>query len=137
MALKGKISHIEIYVSNLERSQEFWGWVLDYLGYDLYQRWDEGVSWIKDGSYIVLVQTEERFLEGGYHRCRTGLNHIAFYCDTAAEVDELTEALKRKGAVILYPERHPHAGGEDSYSLFFEDPDRIKVEVTVAVTTEL
>jgi len=33
--------------------------------------------------------------------------------------------------VILYADRHPHAGGPDSYAVFFEDPERIKVELTV------
>jgi catechol 2,3-dioxygenase-like lactoylglutathione lyase family enzyme len=30
---------------------------------------------------------------------------------------------------ILYQDRHPHAGGENYYAVFFEDPDRIKVEL--------
>ena len=43
--------------------------------------------------------------------------------------DELTEKLRRRGITILYEDRHPFAGGSDYYAVFFEDPDRIKVEV--------
>jgi len=45
-------------------------------------------------------------------------------------VDGLTLKLKEKGVKILYEEKHPYAGGPDYYAVFFEDPDRMKVEVT-------
>ena len=125
---KGTVSHIEIYVSDLQRSLDFWGWLLTYLGYELYQQWDQGSSWIKDDTYIVLVQTAEKYLEYPYHRCHTGLNHLAFYADSKEEIDDLTKELQRRGITLLYPERHPRAGGDDSYAVFFEDPDRIKLE---------
>jgi catechol 2,3-dioxygenase-like lactoylglutathione lyase family enzyme len=90
-----------------------------------------GKSWVKEKTYIVLVQTEKKYLSFPYHRCHTGLNHIAFYADSRGEVDSLTAELKNRGVPILYKDRHPYAGGKDYYALFFEDPDRIKVEVTV------
>jgi hypothetical protein len=37
--------------------------------------------------------------------------------------------VESRGMTVLYPERYPFAGGEDDYALFFEDPDRIKVEL--------
>ena len=77
----------------------------------------------------MFVQTEARFLDPPYHRCRSGLNHLAFHADTRGFVDELTAELKTRGVNILYADRHPHAGGEDYYAVFFEDPDRMKVEI--------
>ena len=74
--MAGLIHHIELYLSNLERSIKFWDWFLGELGYEVYQDWDEGQSWILGDTYIVLVQTEERFLDVPYHRSRTGLNHV-------------------------------------------------------------
>ncbi len=35
----------------------------------------------------------------------------------------------RRGLTLLYQETYPHAGGEESYAVYFEDPDRIKVEI--------
>lgn len=125
---KGRIHHIELYVSDLEKSMEFWSWFLSDLGYDLYQEWDKGQSYILEDSYIVFVQTEERFMEIPYHRCGVGLNHLAFHAESRDEVDEMTEKLIHRGIKILYEDRHPFAGGEDYYAVFFEDPDRIKVE---------
>ena len=127
--MKGLLHHIELYVTNLERSAEFWGWLLEELGYTLYQDWPEGKSWKLDETYLVFVQTEERFLDVPYHRCRTGLNHLAFHAESKEHVDRITAQLKTRNARILYPERHPLAGGESHYAVYIEDPDRIKVEI--------
>jgi catechol 2,3-dioxygenase-like lactoylglutathione lyase family enzyme len=126
---QGLIHHIEIYVSDLKNSVAFWGWFLEELGYTPYQEWEMGKSWKIGESYLVFVQTEERFLDIPYHRCRVGLNHLAFHADSRQQVDDMTRMLKERGINILYPEKHPFAGGEDYYAVFFEDPDRIKVEL--------
>lgn len=123
------IHHIEIYVSNLKNSIEFWGWFLEDLGYSVYQNWELGQSWKQDETYIVFVQTEERFLDIPYHRCRVGLNHLAFHARSKQHVDDVTEKLKAMGRTILYEDEHPYAGGENYYAVFFEDPDRMKVEL--------
>ncbi|WP_404406211.1 VOC family protein [Jeotgalibacillus malaysiensis] len=123
------IHHIELYVSNLKKSTEFWGWLLEELGYELFQEWESGRSWKHGETYLVFVQTEEAYLGVPYHRKRTGLNHLAFHADSREHVDELTEKLRGRGVRILYEDRHPFAGGEDYYAVFMEDPDRMKVEI--------
>lgn len=126
---KGLLHHIEIYVSDLKRSVDFWGWYLDELGYSSFQKWESGQSWKVGDTYIVFVQAEERFLDFPYHRCRVGLNHLAFHADSRKHVDDMTEKLKNKGVPILYTNQHPFAGGDEHYAVYFEDPDRIKVEL--------
>jgi len=127
--MKGRLHHIEIYVKDLRRSIEFWGWLLEALGYTEYQRWEQGISYIFEDTYIVFVQAEERYLDIPYHRCRAGLNHLAFYGGDRAFVDEMTQKLRQNGVCILYDDKHPYAGGPDYYAVFFEDPDRMKVEI--------
>jgi catechol 2,3-dioxygenase-like lactoylglutathione lyase family enzyme len=129
--MRGQLHHVEIYVSDLKTSREFWDWLFTHLGYTLYSEWPQGVSWRLGVTYLVFVQTEERFKDVEYHRCRTGLNHLAFHGGSREEVDELTELLKSRGVKILYEDKHPYAGGPNYYAVFFEDPDRIKVEVVV------
>jgi len=123
------LHHVEIYVSNLQKSIEFWGWLLPELGYEQFQKWESGISWKHGGTYLVFVQAEERFLDIPYHRCRVGLNHLAFHARSKEHVDEMTKALIEQGIPILYQNKHPYAGGKDYYAVFFEDPDRIKVEL--------
>lgn len=126
---KGMLHHIEINVSNLKASEAFWGWLLTELGYMAYQRWEQGVSWRLGNTYLVFVQTQEKHLNVPYHRSRVGLNHLAFFTDSRSAVDALTEQLREKKVAILYPEKHPYAGDPDHYAVYFEDPDRIKVEI--------
>lgn len=129
--MKGPLHHVEIYVRDLAVSKEFWGWLLGELGYKLYQEWEFGASYRRGRTYLVFVQAEERFLDVPYHRCRAGLNHLAFRGGSREFVDEMTQKLRERGATILYEDRHPYAGGKGYYAVFFEDPDRMKVEITV------
>ncbi len=123
------LHHIEIYVSNLGASINFWGWFLEELGYSAFQEWESGRSWKIRDTYIVFVQTEERYLDVPYNRCRVGLNHLAFYAASRKHVDDMTKKLEEKGLTILYKDQHPLAGGDEHYAVYFEDPDRIKVEL--------
>jgi catechol 2,3-dioxygenase-like lactoylglutathione lyase family enzyme len=68
-------------------------------------------------------------MDVSYHRSRVGLNHLAFHAASREQVDQITRKLKEKGISILYKDKHPFAGGDSHYAVFFEDPDRIKVEL--------
>lgn len=123
------LHHVEINVTDLNKAIEFWGWFLSELNYEVYQKWDRGISWKFKKTYIVFVQTEERFIKAGYHRSHAGLNHLAFYADSREQVDRMTEKFKERNIHILYQDRHPFAGGSDHYAVFIEGPDRMKVEL--------
>ncbi|HAQ06237.1 MAG TPA: hypothetical protein DCR24_01375 [Bacillus bacterium] len=123
------LHHLEIYVADLNHSINFWEWFLKDLQYQVFQKWEKGISWKSDNTYIVFVQAEEKFLEAGYHRSRIGLNHIAFHARSREHIDEMTAMLRERGIAILYEDRHPYAGGKEHYALYFEDPDRIKIEL--------
>lgn len=127
------LHHIEIYVSDLTKTITFWDWLFTELNYEKYQKWDSGISWKYGETYIVFVQAEERFMDVPFHRCRVGLNHLAFHAKSKEHVNELTGKLKEKGIKILYSDKHPHAGGTKHYAVYFEDPDRIKVEIVAPV----
>lgn len=130
--MKGVLHHIEIYVSDLAKTKDFWSWLLKELGYVIYQQFEGGISYKLNDSYIVFVQTEKEFLDDGYHRKRTGLNHLAFHVDSKTEIDWFTEELRKKKVNVLYENKHPYAGGKDYCAVFFEDPDRIKVELVAS-----
>ena len=130
--MKGVLHHIEIYVSDLAKTKDFWSWLLKELVYVIYQQFEGGISYKLNDSYIVFVQTEKEFLDDGYHRKRTGLNHLAFHVDSKTEIDWFTEELRKKKVNVLYENKHPYAGGKDYCAVFFEDPDRIKVELVAS-----
>lgn len=57
----GMIHHIELYVSNLKKSVDFWGWFLEELGYIPFQEWENGQSWKLGNTYIVLSKQKKDF----------------------------------------------------------------------------
>ena len=123
------LHHVELYVSDLEKSIEFWAWFLKELGYETFQKWEEGQSFKKGETYLVFVQTEKRYLDIPYHRKGVWLNHLAFHAHTRQQVDEVTQELQKRKVNILYADKHPYAGGKNYYAVYFEDPDRMKVEL--------
>lgn len=124
----GMLHHVEMYVADLARTRAFWDWFLAELGWSLFQEWPAGVSWKLGPTYLVFVQAGYQHKSAGFHRCRPGLNHLAFHAPDRAAVDRMTEAVRARGLAVLYEDRHPYAGGKGYYALFFEDPDRLKVE---------
>jgi catechol 2,3-dioxygenase-like lactoylglutathione lyase family enzyme len=121
--------HVEINVHNLSRTKAFYGWLMDELGYDVFQEWDNGISYKNGSAYLVFTQTEENYKAFSFHRKHTGLNHLAFWAKSRAHVEHLRVQLNVNKVPFLYNDQYPFAGGEGHYALFFEDPDRIKIEI--------
>jgi len=128
-AQAGLLHHVEIYCADLQVKTEFWGWFLGLLGYHVHQDWPGGRSYRLGSTYIVFVQAERRFSGFEYNRCHPGLNHLAFHAASREQVDDVTRLLMKRGAHVLYQDRHPYAGGDGCYAVYFEDPDRMKVEL--------
>lgn len=122
----GQLHHVELYASDLERSIDFWDWLLSELGYELKNEWEGGRSWLNDSTYIVLVQADDS--DCPFDRQAAGLNHLAFHATSREQVDEITTSVRTdENATVLYEDQHPFAGGY--YALYCEDPEGIKVEV--------
>ena len=127
------LHHVELWVPSLRRSEESWGWLLGALGWVEHQRWAAGVSWILGATYLVIEQSPA--LAGEVHdRLRPGLNHLALHAGTPSDVDRLVREAPGHGWTLLFADRHPHAGGSDTYAAYLEDHDGYEVEL-VATTT--
>lgn len=123
------LHHVEIYVSNLERSVAFWTPFMRLLGYEE-DRWPGGMNYVKDGAaYFCFLPAPPEHLSAGYHRKRVGLNHLAFRAESRQQVDDIAAWIKAAGYTSLYESEYPYAGGPGYYAVYCEDPDRIKVEV--------
>jgi len=127
MAVRGRFDHLDVYVSDLAQSVAFWGPLLELLGFAKAADRPAAKSWKGAGAEIFFVQTEPDFVVQGYHRKRIGLNHLAFAVNDRGELDQVLAHVRGTGARLLY-----EGGIEETktqHRLFFEDPDRIKVEV--------
>ena len=111
------------------RSQKlFFPWLLPYKITD---ESPEHIGVSNGGTDFWIIETEEAHKENKFHRKNTGINHLAFRLNSKEEVDKfVNEFLKLREIPTLYdtPRVFPEYGGE-YYAVFFEDPDRIKLEV--------
>jgi catechol 2,3-dioxygenase-like lactoylglutathione lyase family enzyme len=122
------LHHVELWVPELGRACDSWGWLLQRLGYTVYQDWPAGRSWRMGATYIVLEQSPA-LTAIEHDRCRPGLNHLAFHAGRPAEVDDLTAQAPEHGWTVLFPDRHPHAGGPAHYAAYLENADGFEVEL--------
>lgn len=130
----GAVHHIELWVPSLDRAIESFGWVFETLGYDEFQKWDCGRSWRAGATYVV-VEESPAVVGDEHDRLRPGVNHIAFYAGSPAEVDRLVEEAARHGWQPLFADRYPHAGGPDHYAAFLENQDGFEIELVADPTS--
>ena len=124
----GALHHVELWVPDLDGALGPWGWLLGELGWLPYQQWAAGRSWRLGPTYLVLEQSPA--LSSGVHdRLAPGLNHLAFTVAGEPEVDRLTAAAPDHGWALLFPDRHPRAGGPDTYAAYLEDGYGYEVEL--------
>ena len=128
MSRRGTLHHIELWVPDLVRSEESWGWLLGRLGYSLERRWPTGQSWVLGDSY-VSVESGLDVVAAPHERTRPGVNHLAFWGGTRAEVDEIVVEAGHHGWTLMFGDRHPYAGGERHYAAYLENPDGYEVEL--------
>jgi catechol 2,3-dioxygenase-like lactoylglutathione lyase family enzyme len=122
------LHHVELWVPDLAGAGGPWGWLLEELGWVRYQDWPNGRSWRHAGTYLVLEQSPA--LSGDTHdRMAPGLNHLAFTASGAAEVDRLAAEAPEHGWTLMFADRHPHAGGPDSYAAYLCDAWGYEVEL--------
>lgn len=127
----GDLHHVEIWVADLEAAIATWGWLLTELGYSLDQEWPNGRSWRLNATYIVIERSPA--LSDHHHdRLRPGLNHLAFHAGTAGDVERLTTDAQLNGWRLLFPDTHPHAGGDDHYAAYLENAEGFEIELCAA-----
>ena len=57
------------------------------------------------------------------------MNHVAFWAGSRDDVDALAREATEHGWSLLFADRHPHAGGPDSYAAYLEDGWGYEVEL--------
>ncbi|GLW27698.1 glyoxalase [Actinoplanes regularis] len=105
-----------------------WPWLLQRLGYTLDSTWETGRSWINGDAYIVLESGTDH-VRGRHHRLRSGLNHLALWAGTRDELETLVADAVQHGWTLMLADRHPHAGGPDTYAAYLEDAAGFEVEL--------
>ncbi|MEV0179925.1 VOC family protein [Streptomyces sp. NPDC050625] len=131
----GTLHHIELWVPDLQRALASFGWLLQALGYAVHQSWNDGRSWRLGPTYLVIERSPALTAER-HDRCRPGLNHLAFHVEDATAVEKLAADAAEHGWQLMFPERHPYAGGGRHYAAYLENDDGFEVELVAINPTE-
>lgn len=130
------LAHLEINVQDLARSRAFYEVVLGKLGWKVVETQESGKSvGFKgpDKTFFYLLQAEAGYLDNAYHRKNVGLNHIAFRVENEGKVKDFNNFLEESNIPRLYHSEPKDYSSEyvtkQYLAVFFEDPDRIKLEV--------
>ncbi len=130
--MRSFLYHIQINVSDKDKSFGFYKDFLKCLGYEFIYEGENDFGMTNGGTDFWIVETSKEHKKVGFHRKRTGINHISFGVASREEVDKfINKFLTPRGIKPLYdsPREYPEYT-KGYYAVFFEDPDRIKIEVT-------
>jgi hypothetical protein len=128
MNRRGRLHHLELWMDDAVSEEGPWPWLLRRLGYTVHQTWASGQSWINGDAYIVL-ESGPAHLRGRQERLRSGMNHLAVWAGTRDEVDAVAAEAPRHGWSLMFADRHPYAGGPDTYAAYLEDASGFEVEL--------
>jgi len=131
MPAKG-LHHIDLAVSDVERSLAFYLDLLGPLGWEVRVRYPtyrgtEEVAYLGPPGHTGDLGLRQA--DGGAHQYYgVGVEHVAFMVDTTDEVEDAYARARASGARIHFPPEEDR--DEPGYYAFFAfDPDGIRVEV--------
>jgi catechol 2,3-dioxygenase-like lactoylglutathione lyase family enzyme len=129
--VKTFLYHVQINVGDAARSIPFYRALFAYLEYTTIMDTQDLLGVSNGTTDFWMIDTPSERRTAPFHRKNTGLNHVAFGVGHREDVDRFVEEfLKPRGIAALYdsPRDYPEyrAG---YYGVFFEDPDRLKLEV--------
>jgi glyoxylase I family protein len=129
--VRAQVYHVQINVSDPRVSMPFYRDLLGYLEYRTVYQTETVAGFSGRGADLWIIVTDPLHAGHGFHRKRTGLNHVALRVDHRDDVDRFHEDFMapRKLAPLYrtpreFPEYRP-----GYYAVFFEDPDRLKLEI--------
>ncbi|MDH3679583.1 MAG: VOC family protein [Acidimicrobiia bacterium] len=133
MATRGFISHLDLNVSDPDRSLPFYELVLGYLGFISHSIDDRRRFWslaTRNGPELAIeIRPPSHPPPRRYHeRYTPGIDHLAFHAESRAAVDELARLLVEAGYEVADPPaEYGYTAGY--YAVAFDDPDGIRLEV--------
>lgn len=124
------IAHIQLTVLDAERGLPFWERLCHFLDMETLIR-GEDVVYCIGGRTGILVRAAPPNLDGGrFDQDRAGLHHFCFRARSREDVEAIQAFVSADpdATVVHGPEEGGHFA-PGYYSILFEDPDGIRVEV--------
>ncbi|MGK3967739.1 VOC family protein [Sorangium sp. So ce118] len=123
-------SHVELNVSDLKASVDFYLGALGPLGF---QKADGGEDYVRISNgrdaVITLCPVAAEYRCHTYHRKGIGLGHLAIAVESRELVDRVAEHLAALGVPLLGDGKVELEYRRGYYTIAFEDLDRIMIEI--------
>ena len=133
------LHHLDLVVSDLERSKSFYSELLRTLGWsgvlDLKGERGEPIWYLQaEDTWLGLREKQSDAHGVPYDRYAVGVHHVAFEASSREAVDRCWDWVVSQGTAIeSAPKEFPHYA-PGYYAAFFFDPDGIKLEVVYEPT---
>jgi catechol 2,3-dioxygenase-like lactoylglutathione lyase family enzyme len=122
------IAHIQLSVGDFGAALAFYRRLLPFLGLVPVMQTDGFYYCVGGRTGVAISRADEQHRGERFVQRRVGLHHVCFRARERADVDAVHALLVEIGALIVHgPEEGPWAPGY--YSVLFEDPDGIRLEV--------
>ncbi len=122
------IAHVMLTVSNFDLCLPFYERLLTCLGLTPVIKADGMLYCVGGRTAVGIVQAEDRHRHERFVQLRVGLHHVCFRARERGDVDAVYDSLTGIGAKIVHPPEDG-AWAPGYYSVLFEDPDGIRLEV--------
>ncbi len=120
------VDHLVLSVSDFERSREFYGKLLRFLGFRLKHQYGDMAGWSNGKTLFWIAAADAEGRKRKYRKGDVGFHHYAFELSSRKDVDELGAFLEQSKMTVLDPPGEYY--GHNYYAVYFADPDGMKLE---------
>lgn len=128
MAEISGIAHIQLSVSEMQRSVPFYSTFLKAMGMTPVLEDSSFYYCVGGRTGVAITPVAPEYASHTFRQGAVGLHHVCFRAKSREDVDALFEvAVQLSARIIREPQESNFAPGY--YSTLFEDPDGIRIEV--------
>ncbi len=122
------VAHVMLTVSRFDECLPFYEKLLAFLGLKQVIKNDQTFYCVGGRTAVGIVRCADEHRSERFMQRRVGLHHVCLRARERADVDDVHRFVQGIGAKIVHPPLDgPWAPGY--YSVLFEDPDGIRIEV--------
>jgi catechol 2,3-dioxygenase-like lactoylglutathione lyase family enzyme len=122
------IAHIQLTVNDLQRAIPFYEDLLGFMGMRAVAKAANGLYMVGGRTAVAIARASDENQEYAFDQRRIGLHHVCFRARSTDDIDALHAFLVARGVRIVHPPEHG-AWAPGYYSVLFEDPEGIRLEV--------
>jgi catechol 2,3-dioxygenase-like lactoylglutathione lyase family enzyme len=123
------IAHIQLTVNNTALCLPFWEKLCHFFEMQTLIKNENTVYCIGSRTGILVSGAPDGQNRGPFDQLRAGLHHFCMRARSREDVDAVTSFAEEIGAKIIHPAEDGSKFAPGYYSVLFEDPDGIRIEV--------